>query len=172
MFYKLKEKSYMNRKETYIMIIISKKDALTSADRYNAVCDFIGSHTYPSQNTMLDNSWRIFNYYNELGSGGHEGYLTWTAGPIHETEIQSFYDALIHTLQEIGATRLAELETTYGLLLWHKYHALEKGKIEEDEFYNIVQLADKAYLDYEDTFINQMRAYAEKLFPKLFTIVD
>ena len=154
------------------MNIISKKDALTSADRYNAVCDFIVSHTYPSQNTMLDNSWRIFNYYNELGSGGHEGYLTWTTGAIPETDIQSFYDALIHTLREIGAIRLAELETTYGLLLQQKYHALEKGEIEEDEFYNIVRLADKAYLDYEDTFIKQMWAYAEELFPKLFTVID
>ena len=154
------------------MNIISKKDALTSMDRYNAVCDFIVSHTYPSQNTMLDDSWRIFNYYNELGSGGHEGYLTWTVGSIPEMDIQPFYDALIHTLQEIGATRLAELETTYGLLLWQKYHALENGEIEEDEFYNIVQLADQAYLDYEDTFINQMWSYADKLFPKLFTIVD
>ena len=151
----------MNRKETYIMNIISKKDALTRMDRYNAVSDFIVSHTYPSQNTMLDDSWRIFNYYNELGSGGHEGYLTWTVGSIPKMDIQSFYDVLIQTLQEIGATRLAELETTDGLLLWHKYHALEKGEIEADVFYNIVQLANQAYLDYEETFMNQMWAYAE-----------
>ena len=153
------------------MNIISKKDALTSTDRYNAVYDFIVSHTYPSQNTILDDSWRIFNYYNELASGGHEGYLTWTVGPILETDIQPFYDALIHTLQEIGASKLAELETTYGVLLWQKYHALEKGEIEEDEFYDIVQLADKAYLDYEETFNKQMWSYVEKLFPKIFTVV-
>lgn len=154
------------------MNIISKKDALTNVDRYNAVSDFIISQTYPTQNRMLDDSWRIFNYYNELGSGGHEGYLNWTIGPIPKTDIQAFYDALIHTLQEIGASRLAELEATYGILLWEKYRALEKGEIEEDEFYNIVKLADKAYLDYEETFMNQMGTYAEKLFPKLFTVVD
>ena len=154
------------------MNIISKKNVLTREGRYNAVTDFIVSHTYPSENKMLDDSWRIFNYYNEIASGGHEGYLTWTAGPIPETDIHSFYDALIRTLQEIGAIRLAELEKTYGLLLWQKYHALEKGEIEEDDFYDIVQLADQAYFEYEETFINQMWTYAEKLFPKLFKVVD
>lgn len=154
------------------MNIISKKDVLTSAERYNAVADFIVSHTYPSENKMLDDSWLIFNYYNELASGGHEGYLTWTAGPILETEIYPFYDALIHTLQEIGATGLAELERTYGILLWQKFHALENGEIEEDEFYDIIQLADQAYFEYEKMFIDKMWAYAEKLFPKLFTVVD
>ena len=154
------------------MNIISKKDALTREGRYNVVADFIVSHTYPSENKMLDDSWLIFNYYNELASGGHEGYLTWTAGPICETDIRSFYDALIHTLQEIGATELADLERTYGILLWEKYHALENGEIEEDEFYDIVQIADQAYLNYEEMFINKMWIYAEKLFPNLFTVVD
>lgn len=154
------------------MNIISKKDVLTREGRYNAVTDFIASHTYPSDNKMLDDSWRIFDYYNELGSGGHEGYLTWTAGPIRETDIHAFYDALIHTLQEIGAIQLAALEKTYGILLWQKYHALENGESEEDEFYDIVQLADQAYFEYEEMFINKMWAYAEKLFPKLFTVVD
>ena len=120
------------------MNIISKKDVLTREGRYNVVTDFITSHTYPSDNKMLDDSWRIFNYYNELGSGGHEGYITWTAGPISETDIRSFYDALIHTLQEIGATELADLERTYGILLWEKYHALENGEIEiEGKIYKL-----------------------------------
>ena len=164
--------NYMKRTEACLMNIIHKKEVLTSAARYNVVSDFIVSYTYPSQNNILDDSWRIFNYYNELASGGHEGYLNWATRPIPETEIHSFYDALIQSLQEIGAAPLAELERTYGILLWHKFHALEKGEIEEDEFYEIIQLADQAYFDYEETFIKHIETYAEKLFPKLFKVVD
>lgn len=148
-------------------------EALTEVNRYDAVSDLLVlHHQYPSGNATLDTSWRVFNYFNEMASGGHEGYLAWTISHLNPEEVQPFYDALIKTLKEIGAEPLADAALTYGVELWNLSRAFERGEITEDAYVEVLQAANGVYYQYEDTFRQQMESYAEKLFPQIFEIVD
>lgn len=52
------------------MIKVSKADVLTKDDRWNVVSEIIISLNYPSGDALLNNTWRMIIYNNELSSGG------------------------------------------------------------------------------------------------------
>ncbi|TWT01452.1 hypothetical protein [Planomicrobium sp. CPCC 101079] len=122
-----------------------RRDLVTKDDIWNAVIATISEYDYPTRNQTADETFLAFYYYSEIESGGHEILMNWFSGHVEEVGVTSFLDALVGSLEAIGAYDYAAIERKYGRDMWQKFKELENGEIEEEGFYAVIEQADKEY---------------------------
>ncbi len=132
-----------------------RRDLVTKDDIWNAVVATISEYDYPTRNQTADETFLAFQYYAELESGGHESLLNWFSEHIEEVGITSYLDALVDSLEAVGAYDYAAIEKKYGQELWRKFKALENGESEDEAFYAVIEQADREY-DQLDGRINEL----------------
>jgi hypothetical protein len=125
---------------------IMKKSELRDRDSiWNAVVHTVCYSDFPTENTTLQEAFVVFQYYSELESGGHESLFTWFSDYITEVGISNYLKELVAILEKIGAHDFARMEEKYGEEMWRLFVALEKGEMEEETFYHLIEKADNEY---------------------------
>ncbi|MCZ2259517.1 DMP19 family protein [Sporosarcina sp. G11-34] len=124
---------------------MKRNELMTRDDIWNVVIDILSEADFPTENKVLNEIYMVFQYYSELESGGHESLLTWFTEYIEEVGISAYLKEIVESLEEIGAYDYAVIVNTYGKEMWKLFVALENSKIEEKQFYTVIEKADNAY---------------------------
>jgi hypothetical protein len=138
---------------------MKRSDLLNSDDIWNAVIGVVCDEEYPNENKLLNEAFTVFQYYSEMESGGHESLITWFSEHIQEIGIKLYLNELVGILEKIGAHEYALIENKHGQEIWQKFEALEKGQIEEDEFYSLIEKADGEYNQLDGRLQELLEAY-------------
>lgn len=145
---------------------------LTGDAIWNEVLDFASQIHFPVNEEFINDLSILVQYYNEMESGGHEGLLNWTVGPISNFGFENYIQSLTNTLQTIGAKDIAVIEQQYAPLYWPLYHQLERNEIDEELFYEVIEKADKAYYEHSETLRTLLEQYFISIYTELFEIID
>lgn len=148
-----------------------RKDLLTTDDIWNAVVSTISEFDFPTRDQTADQAFLVFQYYSELESGGHGSLLTWFSEHVEEVGITSFLDVLVDALEAAGAYDYAAIEKTYGLEMWQKLKVLENGEIEEDEFYAVIEQADREYDQLDGRIQELLETYFMDVHTELIDVI-
>lgn len=151
---------------------MKRKELLDRNDVWNAVISVVCECEYPSEDTILNEAFIVFQYYSELESGGHESLLTWFGSYIEGISIDNYLNELIAILEKIEAHDYAIIEKKYGHELWSLYVALENNEHEEDQFYNIIEKADNEYHKLDRKLDKLLETYFISIHTDLIEIVE
>lgn len=151
---------------------MKRKNLLSTKDIWNAMITLIGDNEYPTENKVLNETFIVFQYYSELESGGHEILFTWFSQHIEKVGITNYLQELIDILEKIGAHDYALIEKNYGEEMWKKFVALENGEIEENEFYRVINKADKEYNKLNGKLGELLETYFVKIHTDLIEVVE
>ncbi|MBS4219951.1 hypothetical protein KHA96_16690 [Bacillus sp. FJAT-49711] len=151
---------------------LKRNDLLNNDDIWNAVIAVISEYEYPSDNKMENDLYTVFQYYSELESGGHESLLTWFSEFIEEKGIENYLKELIGVLEIIGAHDYAAIEKKYGEEMWRLFIALESEKIDENEFYKVIQKADDEYYDLDGKLGELLETYFVSIHTEVIDVVE
>jgi hypothetical protein len=135
-------------------------------------CSYSVLSDFPTDNTMLQETYVVFQYYSELESGGHESLFTWFSDYIEEIGISNYLKELIAILEKIGADNFARIVDRYGEEMWRLYVALEKGELEEEPFYNIIEKADNEYWTINPKIGELLEAYFVKIHTEIIDVQE
>ncbi|PSL41461.1 hypothetical protein B0H99_102145 [Planomicrobium soli] len=149
-----------------------RRDLVTKDDIWNAVIATISEYDYPTRNQPADEAFLAFQYYSELESGGHEILMNWFSGHIEEVGVTSFLDALVGSLEAIGAYDYAAIEKNYGQEMWQKFKALENGEVKEGEFYAVVEQADWEYHQLDGRIAELLETYFVDVHMELIDVIQ
>ena len=150
----------------------SKTQFPTEDAIWNAVLDFASTVEFPTGDSFIDELVILVCAFNELESGGHEALLNWNIDIITKIGIERYVQALTNQLQEVGAHSLASTEQQYALKYWKLYNMLERGEIEEEAFYEVIEHVDTVYYSYSEQLHDLMQQYFNQIYTKLFKISD
>lgn len=137
---------------------------INDTEVWNTVSDFLLDSSFPNENERINKGILLHSYYNEIESGGHEGFLRWCSDYIQQVGSSDYFNQLINGLNEISAHPYAELENNYIRKLWSLYLALEKQEITEDTFCEVVREADKIYYQLNDDIRDKLVIYYTTLY--------
>ena len=151
---------------------MKRKDLISKTDISNAVMDVLSSYDLSSEDTTLNKAFIVYHYYSELESGGHETLFRWFGHHIKAMGIDDYLNNLIGTLEEIGAHNYALIEKKYCKDLWNMYIALEKEKIPEEKFYNILEKATDEYFKLNGELRDLLEAYFVTIYKDLIEVVE
>lgn len=149
-----------------------RKELVTNEDIWNAVVATISEYDYPTGNQTADEAFLAFQYYSELEGGGHVSLMTWFSEHVEEVGITSFLDALVDSLEAVGAYDYAAVEKKYGHEMWQKLKALENGEIEEGEFYAVVEQADREYDQLDGRIEELLETYFVDVHMELIDVIQ
>ena len=153
-------------------IKIAKSQLQHPDDIWNEMTNVVIQHMYPSDNRLFDQLSIIYCYYSEMESGGHEALLNWQVNQIVAYGFDNYFNTLTSTLQQIGASSYAQIETQYLPLIWEKYLQLEQGEDVEDAFYELVDKADQAYRELNDAIRSMLEKSAVAIHLQVFEPVE
>lgn len=148
-----------------------RRDLVTTDDIWNALVQTISEYDYPTGDEIADEAFLVLQYYSELESGGHEILWTWASEYIEEVGIGSYLDALVSALEAIGAYDYAAIEKKYGLEMWQKFKALDKGEIEEEVFYAVIEQADREYYQLDGRLVEVLEVYFVDIHEELIDVI-
>ncbi|MFD1927022.1 hypothetical protein ACFSFY_02975 [Sporosarcina siberiensis] len=151
---------------------MNKKDLLDKNDIWNAVIKVVSECDPSTKDTILKEAFIVFQYYSELESGGHESLLNWSEFYIKKVGIDHYINELIAVLEKIGAHDYAIIEKKYGKEMWRLYVALEKEDINEDEFFTVIEKADKEFHKLNRKLDNLLETYFISIHTDLIEVVD
>lgn len=151
---------------------LKKADLAHRDDIWNAVISVLTEHKYPAENTAAKEANTLLQYYSELESGGHESLLRWNSDYISEAGMGSYLKELICALEQINAHEYAKIEERYGMDMWNLYMSLENDEIEEDDFYRIIERADKEYNNLDGKLEKLLETYFIRIHKDLIDVVD
>ena len=155
-----KVNSSMNKKSK-----IKRTNLLNPDDIWNAVISVLTEYDFSTENKVAYEAFTVFQYYSEMESGGHESLLRWHSDHIEAVGITRYLEELIGVLEKINAHEYAMIEKKYGQEMWRLYVALENNKIDEKEFYNVIEKADNEYY----RFNGKLGALLETYFVMIYT---
>lgn len=148
-----------------------RRDLVTTDDIWNALVQTISEYDYPTGDEIADEAFLVLQYYSELENGGHEMLWTWASEYIEEVGIASYLDALVSSLEAIGAYDYAAIEQKYGLEMWQKFKALEKGEIDEEIFYAAIKQADEEYYQLDGRLVEVLEVYFVDIHEELIDVI-
>ncbi|OLO25673.1 hypothetical protein BTR23_24170 [Alkalihalophilus pseudofirmus] len=151
---------------------MKKKDLITKEDIWNAVIEAMGEYNFPTENKVANDTYIVYNYYSELESGGHESLLNWFSWHIEEVGILNYLKELTCILERIGADAYSKIEKEYGEELWRLFQALENDEVEEDDFYNVIKIADSVYENLNGELGEILESYFIKIYKDLIDIEE
>jgi hypothetical protein len=91
---------------------------------------------------------------------------------IEEVGILNYLKELIAILEKIGADNFARIVDRYGEEMWRLYVALEKGELEEEPFYNIIENADIEYWTINPKLGGLLEAYFVKIHTEIIDVQE
>lgn len=145
---------------------------MNNDDIWNAVITVLSESDLPTENKKLNEAFIVFQSYSELESGGHESLFTWFEPYIKEVGIDNYLNELIDILEKIGAHDYATIEKNYGQEMWELYVALENDKVEEDEFYSVIEKADDEYHQLNQKLQELLETYFVTIHTDLIEVVE
>lgn len=151
---------------------IKKSQLQHKDDIWNAMIHAICEIDFPTENTVENEAYLVFQYYSELESGGYESLLNWWQEYIQEVGIQSYLQSLTSILEKMGAGDNAEVLKKYGEDMWNTFVALEKDEISEDLFYEVIEKANEEYYAHNEQFQEKLESYFIELHTKLLDIIE
>lgn len=128
-------------------------------DIINAVIDILSDFEYPTEDTDLNETWTVFQYYSGMESGGHESLFNQNAGYIEHIGIQNYVDELVTGLEKIGANEYANIEADYAMRLYSTFVELGEDEYLEEAFYEAVENADNTYYELERDLEERLERY-------------
>ncbi|WP_078546792.1 hypothetical protein [Litchfieldia alkalitelluris] len=153
-------------------IKVNRKDLLTNDDIWNAVLTAYGEYHFPTENDVVNEVFIVFSYFCELESGGHESLLNWLSWHIEDVGITSYLNNLTGILEKIDAHDYADIEKKYGEELWRLFKALENQEIAEDDFYNVIEKADKEYIKLNEKLGELLQSYSVSIYTELIEVIE
>ncbi|WP_216831406.1 DMP19 family protein [Alkalihalobacterium elongatum] len=151
---------------------MSKKDLLTKDDIWNAMITVMVEYDFPTDSKVANDTYIVYNYYSELESGGHESLLNWFSWHIEEVGIENYLKDLTDILERIGATDYSKIEKEYGKELWRLFQALEDGEVEEEDFYNVIERADKEHENLNGKLGELLESFFVKVYLELIEVEE
>ncbi|MBD3107435.1 hypothetical protein IEO70_03575 [Bacillus sp. AGMB 02131] len=133
----------------------------------SAVIQVLMEKEFPSESAITNEAHLVFQYYCEMESGGHEGLLRWKSQYIKDIGITVYLAKLTAILKKINAFQYAAILEEYGEEMWNLFVALEKGEIDEDQFYEIVHKADYRYYHLNDEIDFLIENYFSEIYEQL-----
>lgn len=112
-------------------------------------------------------SYRIFQFYQEMASGGFEGYVEWAIGLMPNIEPSKYINELVCNLVQIGAVEMAAVVQQYMPKMRKATHDMEASLIDEDTYIDILAPANAAYYNIEGTFSNEINAYIMEIYESI-----
>ncbi|HEY4553668.1 MAG TPA: hypothetical protein VIG80_10775 [Bacillaceae bacterium] len=148
-----------------------RNDLRERDDIWNAMVHTVCGYDFPTENTVANEAFTVFQYYSELESGGHESLFTWFSEYVQEMGIKEYLQQLTGILEKIGAHEYAAIEKKYGEEMWRLSIALEKGEIVEESFYSLIEKADSEYYSLDDKLAGLLETYFIDIHTALIDVV-
>lgn len=151
---------------------LKRKDLLDNNDIWNAVIDVLSEYELSNEERNFNDAYIVYHYYSEMESGGHESLFNWFQWYIEKVGIDKYLNELIGILEKIGAHDYANIEKKYGHEMWRLFLDLEEAKVDEDEFYHVIEKANGEYNILNGKLEKDLEAYFVKIHTDLIEVVE
>ncbi|WP_273716887.1 hypothetical protein [Alkalihalobacillus pseudalcaliphilus] len=154
---------------------IRKRSQLATNDQvWNVMLEVLAEGDADHSGLLFREAKTVVDFYNEVESGGHEGFLNWKQEEIEEVGSVHYFNELAQVLYKIGALEYAKLELEMGPKIWSLFVQLEKTYTEEKEevFYQAITMADNQYEQLHDKISEYLEAYFLDIHTQIIDVVE
>ena len=109
-------------------------------------------------------TFRIFQVYQEMASGGFEGYMEWVLSSMDPKAALEYSQKAIESLRQIGAVEMATIMLQHTPVLQEALHNLQANRIDEDAYVDFLTAANEAYYKVETIFSQQIHGYIDEIY--------
>lgn len=160
-------------------IKLKRSELQTTNEIWNAVLSVYGVYDFPTNDEKMNDFFILFNYYNEVESGGHECLFNWFSKDIERMGIHAYLNRLTKMLRQVGAPEYAELEKKYLEQLWRLFLEVESSGSDElifdslvAKFYMLLERVDGEYRNLDDKLSERLSNYAHEIYTDFIEIVE
>lgn len=108
--------------------------------------------------------YRVLQFYNEMASGGFEGFNGWILEQLQYEKPNDYIEKLAKNLRQVKCKEMAAVVEEQA---WRVYLAAEsyvEEELTEDDYIELLVEANEQYYELEETFHQKIEAYIVHLY--------